>query len=230
VEPLQTDRPDFTDSPTVVPRHSIQIEGGYTFTRSSDERTHAIGEVLVRVGAFEKLEIRVAVNSFTIRDSREGRQLGLEDMDLGVKLQLLRHSNDRSWKPDLALIAATSIPTGTGDSPLQPYAKLCTAWEIPLGFSLGTNFNYTSRKEMGWRLSEFAASASLGRTITGKIGGYFEFFGFNPSGHQLQNSRFLNGGITFLVTDGFQLDIRVGVGLNQLKPDYFTGIGFAKRW
>jgi hypothetical protein len=230
LEPLETDRPDFTDSPTVVPRHSIQVESGYTFSRSSDERIHAIGEVLVRLGAFEKLEFRVAVNSLTIRDSREGCQVGLEDTDLGVKLQVLRRSDDRPWKPDLALIVATSIPTGTGESPLQPFAKLCTAWEIPLGFSLSTNVNYTSLKEMGYRFSQFAASASLDHKVTERIGCYVEFFGFHPFNHQISNTRFVDSGLTFLVARGFQLDLRVGAGLNPLYPEYFSGVGFAKRW
>lgn len=35
---------------------------------------------------------------------------------------------------------------------------------------------------------------------------------------------------TFLVTDNFQIDARVGVGLNAEADDVFTGVGFAWRY
>ena len=41
---------------------------------------------------------------------------------------------------------------------------------------------------------------------------------------------FADGGFTYLVTNNFQLDIRVGVGLNKHADDYFTGAGFAVRY
>jgi hypothetical protein len=40
----------------------------------------------------------------------------------------------------------------------------------------------------------------------------------------------LNGGFTFLVHPLLQLDARAGAGITQGAPDFFVGIGVARRW
>ena len=40
----------------------------------------------------------------------------------------------------------------------------------------------------------------------------------------------LNGGLTFLVHPLLQLDARVGAGLTDAAPDFFVGVGIARRW
>src|SRR4029079_12127360 len=53
-EPLETDRPDFTESATTVGKGVCQLETGYTFTsdNSGGVRTanHSFPEALLRVG------------------------------------------------------------------------------------------------------------------------------------------------------------------------------------
>ena len=40
---------------------------------------------------------------------------------------------------------------------------------------------------------------------------------------------YLDGGLTFLLTDDLQLDWRAGFGLNDASDDFFTGVGFVFR-
>jgi Putative MetA-pathway of phenol degradation len=78
-----------------------------------------------------------------------------------------------------------------------------------------------------------ASSLSLGYSFTDKLGSYFEYFGFYPSGAVAPGVKpeyYLNGGFTYKVTKNFQLDVRAGFGLNEAADDFFTGAGFAVRY
>ncbi len=43
-------------------------------------------------------------------------------------------------------------------------------------------------------------------------------------------SLYLNGGATYLINSDYQLDARVGRGLNGVSNDYFVGFGAARRF
>src|SRR3989442_1070426 len=53
-KPLETDRPNFTESPKAVGRGVVQLETGYTFTYDAEGKVrtsdHSFPETLLRVG------------------------------------------------------------------------------------------------------------------------------------------------------------------------------------
>lgn len=229
-EPLEADRPDFTESAIIVPHHSLQLEGGYTYTRAAEEKNHSIGELLFRYGVTNRLEGRLALNSFTIQQSPHGQSTGWEDFILSLQFQLWRKSASNGWKPDSSLILGTTLPTGVGENILQPFGKWCLAWEIPLGFSAGTNLNYWHRREERTSFGEWAGSLSISHPLTGKLDCYGEYYFFEPTKPEISNSQYLNGGIAYLISPSLRVDFRLGRGLNPIHPEYFAGAGFAKRW
>ncbi|MFN2421130.1 MAG: transporter, partial [Gemmatimonadota bacterium] len=83
--PLVTDRPDFTESAAVVGTGRVQLEGGATWTDLGDSDELALGEILVRIGLHDRLEFRVAPNSYTRVDGPDSDVEGLEDPSLGAK-------------------------------------------------------------------------------------------------------------------------------------------------
>ena len=53
------------------------------------------------------------------------------------------------------------------------------------------------------------------------MGCYFEYFGLYPhSGNATQPQHYFDGGVTYLVTNNIQLDVRAGTGLNHAADDY----------
>ncbi|HEY4572832.1 MAG TPA: hypothetical protein VIJ26_02680, partial [Thermoanaerobaculia bacterium] len=46
-EPINPDRPDFTNGPLLVEPGHLQIETGYTYTRLGEESSQTLGEVLL---------------------------------------------------------------------------------------------------------------------------------------------------------------------------------------
>lgn len=234
-EPLVTDRPDFTESTETVSPGRLQLEAGYTFTRNEDDREHALGELLLRVGLWQQVELRLAGNSFVWVDSPEGDAHGFEDTSLGVKVKLVDGSERFELiRPSVAFILATTLPTGDddfGEDTLQPEVKLALAWDHSERLSLGSNLNYAYPSESEDHFHQFSGSLALGYALIERWGSYIEYFGFVPESEDGPKASFFNGGITYLINDDLQLDARAGVGVfNGDSPDYFTGLGVSWRW
>jgi hypothetical protein len=229
VEPLVTDRPDFTESAAIVRKGRTQVESGYTFTDSGDEESDAIGEVLLRIGVSERFELRVGLNSYVSVDNGAGDgPSGFEDPALGLKVNL----GDGDGKvPAAALIVGTTLPVGSseiGVDDAQPGAVLSLAWELTDKAGLGSNLGGRYASDGDDRFTEWSGSLALGRSFTGSFGGYVEWYGFSSSGGG-PDTHFLNAGLTRLVGPDLQLDARVGAGLNSAADDYFVGVGLSWR-
>jgi hypothetical protein len=50
-----------------------------------------------------------------------------------------------------------------------------------------------------------------------------------PDGNDGPDVDYLNNGFTFLLNDNFQIDFRVGAGLDDLDSNYYIGSGFCYR-
>ncbi len=235
VEPIITDRPDFTESTETVPIGMTQIEAGVTFARAGDERSNSFGEVLVRHALGRRTELRLEVPSFSRTRGAGGRESGFEDGSIGFKYMLSQGAGGFGLKrPRISLIGDTSLPLGSRrfrERKLQPGAKLLLGWDLSDRMALSSNLNYAYLSEEGERFGEFSASLSLGIGLTERIGSYLEVFGFFPGGNR-DNTRFINGGFTYLVNNDFQLDARLGFGLgNDVGgSDTFFGVGVARRF
>jgi hypothetical protein len=108
--PLVSDRPDFTESASVVPTRYVQVESGYTVSRDASVTTQALGEVLARIGLHPRVELRLAPNSYT--QERDGRQRvsGFQDVSIGTKLALTPGADAfHLLKPQVALIVGSVV-------------------------------------------------------------------------------------------------------------------------
>lgn len=232
VGPLITDRPDFTESTAAVPR--LQLESGYTYARAGETEEHTIGELLLRVPVARRVEFRLGINSFALSRAPGSDASGLEDASMGVKVNLAGGSERFDLlQPSVGVIAETTLPTGDdafGESDFQPGATLAVAWDLSDRVGLGSNLGYTYASEGGDRFGEFSGSIALGYGLTERLGSYIEAFGFMPSDEHGPNTSFVNGGLTYLLSDDVQLDMRTGIGLNAVDSSYFVGIGLSRRW
>jgi hypothetical protein len=231
-KPMITDRPDFTESTAVVPSGRTQIEGGITISRSGDEHSSSLGEMLVRHSLGQWSELRVEVPSRSLVRGNSSKSSDFGDGSLGFKVVLAPGSGFGFNKPSVALIGSASLPIGSRDargSGFQPEAKLLLGVDLSERFSLSSNLNVAHLKDQNGHFNEFSASVSLGMGISRRTGAFVEFFGFLPSGKR-DSSKYLNGGFTYLMNDDLQLDARLGLGIDNdvSGPDMFYGVGLAK--
>jgi hypothetical protein len=169
VEPIITDRPDFTESTETVPVGMTQVEGGFTFSRAGDERGSSFGEVLVRHALGGRTELRLEVPSFSRMRGAGGRESGFEDGSIGFKYMLSQGSGGFGFKkPRVSLIGDTSLPIGARrfrQNTLQPGVKLLLGVDLSERLSLSSNLNYAYLKDSE-RFHELSASLSLGIGLT----------------------------------------------------------------
>ncbi len=240
-EPLVTDRPDFTESPTTVGQGVVQLEMGYTFTTDAagGVRTtnHSFPETLWRIGMLaDWLEFRIFWN-YEIERTRAGgvadTQSGADDLSLGFKIAL---TEQQGCLPETGVILQMSVPTGgdafTSDEVLPGVNYLFT-WDLNEEWALAgsTGINGAVDDETSDTCSEFNQSLSLGRSWNEKVGSYTEWFVLAPVDADTNRPQnYFNAGLTYLINNDVQWDIRAGVGLNEAADNFFVGTGLSLRY
>ncbi len=239
-EPLESDRPDFTEASTTVGLHRVQIETGYTYIRDNNNSTltstHSFPEMLVRIGMLtEWFEARIAWNyGVNLNRSNVVSNIfdGGQDLYLGAKLALTEQDG---WRPEMALMPQMNVPTGGEDftsGEVEPGVNWLYGWDVTEVVAVGasTQVNRTLDDADVW-YAEFAQSVTINYTLTEKLGGYTEWFAFFPAGSaDALPQHYFDGGFTYHVHNNLQLDIRAGVGLNDAADDFFGGSGAVFRF
>lgn len=231
--PLVTDRPDFTESTASVAAGRVQVESGYTLSRTAGSEEHALGEVLVRVGVARRVELRVVPDSYLLVEGPDGTVEGLADPSLGAKATLVEPGPDAAGPvPAVALLTSVSLPAGDdalNPDGAQPSAALALGWDVGDRLSVGANVKHTRRLSEGERFGRTTASAALGVSATGRLGAYLEYYTLRPTAPASGDADVVDGGITFLLGPDAQLDARVGVGLGPPAADLIFGLGLSVR-
>lgn len=231
-DPLITDRPDFTESASTVAAGRFQLETGIGFSTADGLDDLALGELLGRLGLSERLELRLGGNSYRSVDQPGGGEAtGWEDLSLGIKARLAEGDGPR---PDLALILATTLPTGArelgGGAGAQPEAVLALAWEAAHDVGVGVNLGYAYPRDGDERYHQGFGSIAVGWPGGERLGLFAELFAFDAEQAGGPTTAYADGGATWALGEDHQLDARVGTSLTGADTDWFAGVGFTARW
>ena len=236
VREMSTDRPDTTESAYSVPAGMFQVEMSFfDYSRDGDRGTSVedwvFGQVNFKIGVAENADLQIVFDSYTQSRSTENgvrdRLSGFGDVTVRFKQNLW--GND-SGKTAFALMPYVTIPTETELSG--------EAWAggliMPLAISLSDRVSLGLMAEVdlvpdadtsGYDL-EWLHSATLGISLTEKLGMYLEVVGI--AGEDADYQALFDAGLTFAVTDSLIFDAGVRLGMNRAAPDVgvFTGMSF----
>ena len=233
VPDLVTDRPDLTESSSVVPLKSLQFEAGFTFA-SSDEDNVKVNEIgyvdaLLRYGLMERMELRLGIG-FAGVDTDNGGAVGSESLKgvtpvrPGIKISI---ADEKGWMPELALLSHLYIPFKNSEitqSNISPDIILAASHTLSSRISLGYNLGVVWFGDELHPNGTYSIAAGIG--VSEKIGAFVETFGrFNSD--IFTNT--IDGGFTFLVLHNLQLDVSGGLGLTDSAADYYVGAGISFR-
>ncbi|NLE39892.1 MAG: transporter [Pirellulaceae bacterium] len=240
-DPLNADRPDFTESPTTMGLRRLQLEAGWTYLHDTFEGVktdvHVLPELLLRFGLTERIELRLAWPGYESHKETDANLIetasyeGGTDPWFGCKLQV---SKQQVWLPESAMIVSVSAPVGarvwTSDH-VDTVVNYIYAWDLTDRLSVAASTGAWWTEQDGDAMSVIHQSAVVGFALTERLGTYCEWFGLFYHGSQTERpEHYVNGGFTFLVTENLQFDWRLGVGLTEASEDLFTGVGFVIRW
>ena len=232
---LISDRPDFTESSEVVGKGVLQIETGIVGERYGEgaEGTGGItGPLpLIRLGVSKRFEFRFSGDGYSRqRLLARGSEAtgGASDGAIGGKLKLV---DEKGSRPAVAVIAGVSAPVGHSrftSGGWDPEVKLCWAKDVPAGFAVSGNFNFSSVTDSDGRLWNRAVSLSAGHDLAFGLAGYFEWYDLSFDRDQGHGS-LLNGGITRMIGKNAQVDVEVGRTISGNSPGRFASVGLVVR-
>lgn len=216
-----TDRPDQTESSSTIAKSNLQIEAGVQYSEVPGSNELLIPTVLFRYGLIDILELRLVTEFTSIKDELTKKSTsGLTDIQLGVKVQLLKKDN----APEIAFLSHVVIPTAKNVLSVKKTGvinKFSIAHDLFKGISIGYNIGYDY---FGEGSGNFTYSVALGASLSDKVGVYIEPFGeFIDFNKNISN---LDFGFTYLFNKNLQADISYGTGLNNSMNYYSTGISY----
>ena len=239
---LVTDRPDQTESSSVVPPGYVQIETGWSLSRDQEggirTNTHAFPGTLFRIGALDRMELRLGYDGSLWEQTRETGLstdlTGSGDMGIGAKIYFWE---EKKWVPETALLAGVSLPVGKdqlSSERADPSFRLSLSHTLSDRLSFGYNLGATWESTLDETndrdtLSLFNYTVVLGMGLSERAGLFVEVFGdipFNATGGPRHS---FDGGLTFLIRDNLQVDGAAGVGLSDSADDWSVGLGITVR-
>jgi hypothetical protein len=233
-KPLESDRPYFTKSASVVGIGVWQLETGYTYARESegqrDNTFHSLPEANLRIGAIaEWLEFRAGWTYIDHNTDSNARDMtGSSDPYVGMKIALTPQDE---MLPETAVLIDTNVPTSLDRNVMDPGADLIYRWRLNDKWSMGgsSEFRRIATRERTATVG-FAQSWIFERSFDERLTGFAEWAMFSVDARpNPQSNQYLDFGLLYFVTDNVQLDTSVGYGLNQEAMDYFCGFGVTDR-
>ncbi len=226
-EPINTDRPDFTESAIVVPHRYLQVENGFTY--ENDRRIYTLSgpETLIRYGACKRFELRLGLPSYFSQRAGGVSASGFGDTYVGAKFQL----GPTPSGLDISLIPAVFLPTGPRDfstRTVDPELKFCLSKDLSERVSLSGMLYWSLPTEYQRRNSTLQTTLSLGWNLAKRWNVFLEYAGTFSAHAGPQH--IAHSGFSYLLNDDVQLDIHYGLGLNNNSPESFIGAGVSFRF
>jgi hypothetical protein len=230
-EKIETDRPDQTETPYLVPKGWFQGELGLQAEWHDGWPYIYHPTALWKYGISKRVELRLITEVLTYETPLmipDGNEVitGLLPLQVGAKVGFWEQ---KGVLPKTSLIFHTSIPA-TASKKLRPSRwapnfRFVMQNEITDKFTLGYNAGAEwdgESKTPSW-LYTIAPSLKLGE----KWSGYVEAFGFIGKYRLPEHS--VDIGFAYLLSNNLQLDAAAAKGLSADAPDYIT-LGFSFRF
>lgn len=238
---LETDRDSFTPATSTVGRRKAVLESSYSFIDNrSVAETHSFPELLTRFGVSERIELRLGwnyevggagdvVSGNAGTEGFEGGRIERESqLSYGFKAAITEQYN---WLPRSIFILQGFTPT-SGESPATDFVgTYAFGWEFANRWRLDSSMRYGTEHSRHDVFNQWAPSVVLGLPLTERWKVHAEYFGIYSQGAEHDFSRaFFSPGTHYLVTSNLELGVRVGWGLTNDSPKFFSNVGIGWRF
>ncbi len=233
ISAIETDRPDQTESPSIVPKKWIQIEAGFIAEKQGVFTNVTIPTVLTKYGISKTTELRL-ITEINGTDSKL-YEIGVPEittpLQLGFKTAIFQEKG---------LLPKTSIIIHSALQNIRVNGIFSSSHTKEIAFNYRFTMQNTISKivsvgynaGMEWeRLSEAPAyvyTLATGFNISYKWYGYIEAFGTLMKNENAENS--VDIGLAYNATNDFKIDISGGAGISKNAPPYYFAVGASVRF
>ena len=222
---IVTDRPDVTESSIVVPKGSLQIENGITWTSNHGSQTVDLAESLIRFGLAPHTEFRIVAPNY-LGGISASSTTGFGDIAFGIKQQL----GPLPGGLDLSVILGVSLPTGAArvsSHGFDPFIKLPWSKELKGRWSIGGMQSLFSNTDGAKRNGVWEPTFYIEREIAKRWQAFAEYAGdFAQRGGPREMAHF---GAAYRFTARQQVDFHFGFGVSRSAPSHFLAVGYSLR-
>lgn len=222
-------RSGFTEGAVTTRPGSLTLDLGASARWAGGTRSYRAGEFNIRAPLSGRVEARLYGNSYTWRQAGPATASGREDFSVAVAAMLLTY---RGIRPVTTLIVRLDTPSGTlpgRERTWRPSARGVFGWELPGRIVLHCNLGMASETVGGERFSREFASLWLSRRVAGRLGAYGEAYGSTRERPAGRSTRYLHGGLTWLIRPWMHADLHAGLGSSAAGSPRWIGIGVRQR-
>lgn len=232
VKEIITDRPDQTESPSLVQKGYFQLETGF-FQENLDsgitsEKTTGYNTTLLRIGLLDNLEMRIGTDYVKNRWEVSGSEFsstGFVPLMLGAKVGITK---EQGLLPEIGIIGHIFLPFFAHED-LKPAA---TGVDFRFAFthklSETADLSYNLGAEWDGNSSEatYIYTLAYGFDLFDNLGMFAELYGDFPEDGKAQHH--WDAGLTYLLKPNLQLDAYFGTGI-EAQQEVLYGAGLSLR-
>ena len=228
VNPIETDRPDQTETASLVPKGYFQMENGFSIEDTEPGFIYTHPSTLWKIGVSEYFEFRVVTEYINIQLDPNPKVDGLLPIQVGFKSRLL---DQKGIVPKTSFIGHLSLP-GLASKQFQqnyfaPSLRLAFLHSIDrysVSYNVGAEWDGETPRP------EFIYTLAVGSGLIGGLSVYAEIYGGFPQQREEDNELRLDAGFTYLISDDVIADISGGIGLSDNAPERYIAVGFSYRF
>lgn len=232
LDPIDTDRPDQTESAYTVPKNWLQFEAGFGIQRNDEiSKEISLPTLLTKYGISRKIELRLITTLLSNSDISQPTGIkyktGLEPVEIGAKISLWE---ERGWVPKTSFIFHLGIPALASKSnkinSVAPNFRFTLqnslTENIAIGYNIGAEWDGENNDP------SYIYTLSPGFNFGKKWYAYIEAFGAIRKHDQPQHN--IDGGLAYHLSNNCKIDISSGYGITKAAADWYIAVGFSARF
>ena len=246
LRPMNTDRPDKTESPYTVDAGHFQVESdlaNYRYDRDpsggGDPRTESwsFATLNLKAGLRENTDLQIVLephNRIRREDRRAGtvrRQSGFGDVTVRLKQNFWGNNGGRTAFGVMPFVKFPTSQDDLGNDAVEGGIIFPLAVKLPRGWDMGlmTEVDWLRDVAGSGRHPSFVNSITCSHDLIGALTGYAEFF--SEVGAE-SGSRWVGTvdlGLTYGLTQNIQLDAGINLGVTDAADDLNPFVGVSWR-
>ncbi len=237
-EELETDRDSFTFAPTTAGPATSILEASYSFIDNRlGPEAHSFPELLLRRGMGGRFEARLGFNYEAGGPGTvSGSEFGGEDIETEEEGRMLygmkvETTDQEGLLPRSALIVQGYTPVSGPSNKSTVVVGESFGWRFTNGWEWTTAMRYGTGFEEQDAFNQWAPSSVVKIPLGERWNVHAEYFAILSSQKDVPlNIQYASVGGHVLATENLELGLRVGWGLNDTSPDFFSNLGVGWRY